>query len=151
MKRDQKISDRRMPSALQRKIGRHNPLCAASRLGIQAMASLPKATRAEFSHQYFLVAARTCLQIFRFVIGARRSVSGQTSFNRGCHGSSGKLNFPGKPKLVRFLRSQWQPVVREGAVTPLLVRGVCRFKPRGIVYLCTKSGPNHTRYTNLTK
>ena len=39
----------------------------------------------------------------------------------------------------------------EGAVTPLLVRGVCRFKPRGPVYLCTKLGPNHTRYTNLTK
>ena len=75
--------------------------------------------------------------------------------NRGCHGSSGKLNFPGKPKLVRFLvrflRSQWQPVVREGAVMPLLVHGVCRFKPRGIVYLCTKSGPNHMQYTNLTK
>ena len=70
-----------MPSALQRKIGRHNPLCAASRLGIQAMASPLKASRAEFSHQYFLVAAKTCLQIFRFVIGALRSVSSQTSFN----------------------------------------------------------------------
>ena len=70
-----------MPSALQRKIGRHNPLCAASRLGIKAMASLLKASRAEFSHQYFLVAAETCLQIFRFVIGALRSVSGQTSFD----------------------------------------------------------------------
>ena len=67
-----------MSSALQRKIGRHNPLCAASRLGIQAMASLLKASRAEFSHQYFLVAAETCLQIFRFVIRALRSVSGQT-------------------------------------------------------------------------
>ena len=80
-----------MPSALQRKIGRHNPLCAASRLGIQAMASLLKASRTEFSQQYFLVAAETCLQIFRFVIGALqifrfvigalRSVSGQTSFD----------------------------------------------------------------------
>ena len=48
-----------MPSALQREIGRYNPLCAASRLGIQAMASLRKASRAEFSHQYFLVAAAT--------------------------------------------------------------------------------------------
>ena len=48
-----------MPSALQREIGRHNPLCAASRLGIQAMASLRKVSRAEFSHQYFLVAAAT--------------------------------------------------------------------------------------------
>ena len=34
--------------------------------------------RAEFSHQYFLVTAETCLQIFTFVIGALRSVSGQT-------------------------------------------------------------------------
>ena len=77
-----RISDRSMPSALQRKIRRHNPLGgAASRLGIQAMASLPKASRAEFFHQYFLVAAETCLQIFRFVIGALRSVSGQTSFD----------------------------------------------------------------------
>ena len=68
-----------MPSALQRKTRRHNPLCAASRLGIQAMASLSKASRAEFSHQFFPGAAETCLQIFRFVIGALRSVSGQTS------------------------------------------------------------------------
>ena len=45
------------------------------------MASLPKASRAEFSHRYFLVAAETCLQIFRLVIGALRSVSGQTSFD----------------------------------------------------------------------
>ena len=74
-----------MPSALQRKIGRHNPLCAASRLGIQAMASLQKASRAEFSHQYFLDAAETCLQIFRFVIGAHRSVPGQTSFDDSRH------------------------------------------------------------------
>ena len=43
--------------------------------------TLPKASRAEFSHQYFLVAAEICLQIFRFVIGALRSVSGQTSFD----------------------------------------------------------------------
>ena len=57
-----------MLNALQRKIGRHNPLCAASRLGIQATASLPMASTAEFSHQYFLVAAETCLQVFRFVI-----------------------------------------------------------------------------------
>ena len=63
-----------MPSALQRKIGRHKPQ-------IQAMASLRKAARAEFSHQYFLVAAETCLQILRFVMGAFRSVSGQTSFD----------------------------------------------------------------------
>ena len=45
------------------------------------MASLLKASRAGFSHQYFLVAAETCLQIFRFVIGALRSVSSQTSFD----------------------------------------------------------------------
>ena len=46
------------------------------------MASLLKASRAEFSHQYFLVAAETCLQIFRFEIGAFRSVSVfQTSFD----------------------------------------------------------------------
>ena len=45
------------------------------------MASLPKARGAEFSHQYFLVAAETCLQIFRFVIGALRAVSGETSFD----------------------------------------------------------------------
>ena len=70
-----------MPSALQRKIGRHNPLCGASRLGIQAMASLLKASGAEFSHHYFLVAADTCLQIFRIVFGALRSVSGQRSFD----------------------------------------------------------------------
>ena len=67
-----------MKSALQRKRGRHNPLCAASRLGIQAMASPLKASRAEFSHQYFLVAAETCLQIFRLVVRALRSVFGQT-------------------------------------------------------------------------
>ena len=66
---------------MQRKRGRHNPLCAASRLKIQAMASLLKASKAEFSHQYFLVAAETCLSIFRFVIGALRSVSAQTSFH----------------------------------------------------------------------
>ena len=36
------------------------------------MASLPKASRAEFSHQYFLVAAETCLQTFGFAIGALR-------------------------------------------------------------------------------
>ena len=67
-----------MPSGLQRKRGRHKPLCAASRLRLQAMASLQKASRAEFSQQYFLVAAETCLQIFRFVIGALRPVSGQS-------------------------------------------------------------------------
>ena len=71
--------------------------------------------------------------------------------NRGCHGSSGKQISQKLEKLQRQKGSQWQPVVREGAVTPLLVRGVCRFKPRGPVYLCTKSGPNHTPYTNLTK
>ena len=70
-----------MPSALQRKRGTHNPLCAASRLRMQAMASPLKASRAEFSHQYFLVVAETSLQLFRFVIGAVRSVSGQTSFD----------------------------------------------------------------------
>ena len=42
------------------------------------MASLAKARGAEFTHQYFLVAAETYLQIFRFVIGALRSVSGRT-------------------------------------------------------------------------
>ena len=47
------------------------------------MASLPMASRAEFSHQYFLVAAETCLQIFRLIIGALRSVLGQTSMGQG--------------------------------------------------------------------
>ena len=56
-------------------------MSAASRLRIQAMASPLKASRAEFSHQYFLVEAETCLQIFRFVIGALRSVSGLLSFD----------------------------------------------------------------------
>ena len=45
------------------------------------MASLLKASGAEFSHHYFLVAADTCLQIFRIVFGALRSVSGQRSFD----------------------------------------------------------------------
>ena len=92
-----------MPSALQRKIRRHNPLCAASRLGIQAMASLPKASRAEFSHPCFLLAAETCLQIFRFLIGARRSVSGQTSqrLQDKTHRSSAKY---GRRKMFFFCR-----------------------------------------------
>ena len=71
--------------------------------------------------------------------------------SRGYHGSSWKQISQKLEKLRRQKGSQWQPVVCEGAVTPLLVCGVCRFKPRGPVYLCTKSGPNHTWYTNLTK
>ena len=67
-----------MSSTSQRKIRRHNPFYAASRLGIQALAYLLKAYRAEVSHQEFLVPMDTCLQIFRFVIAALRSVSGKT-------------------------------------------------------------------------
>ena len=64
-----------MPSALQRKRGRHKPVCAASRLRLQAMASL---ARAEFCQQYILGAAETCHQTVRVGIGARRSVWGQS-------------------------------------------------------------------------
>ena len=71
--------------------------------------------------------------------------------NRGCHSTSEKQISQKLEKLQRQKGSQWQPVVREGAMTALLVRGVCRFKPRGSIYLCTKSGPNHMQYTNLTK
>ena len=48
---------------------------------LSSSTSLLKASRAEFCQQYILVAAETCLEIFRVVIGARRLVSGQKRLN----------------------------------------------------------------------
>ena len=58
-------------------------------------------------------------QMIKMVNGILNLLSSHHScFIRGCHSSLGKLNFPGKSKLVRFLRSQGKLPACGGAVTP---------------------------------